>query len=92
MVECWHRVREVPGSIPSQGPHRTKDIIKMVPGTCLALNIKKGNTGSFSMIKIGLMLWIKSGIENPLKSEVIGCCGGDEKKRNDHAKPTKVER
>ena len=51
----------------------------MVPGTCLALNIKKGNTGSFSMIKIGLMLWIKSGIENPLKSEVIGCCGGDEK-------------
>ena len=31
------------------------------------------------MIKIGLMLWIKSGIENPLKSEVIGCCGGDEK-------------
>ena len=25
------------------------------------------------------MLWIKSGIENPLKSEVIGRCGGDEK-------------
>ena len=23
------------------------------------------------------MLWIKSGIENPLKSEVIGRCGGD---------------
>ena len=20
VVECWHRVREVPGSIPSQGP------------------------------------------------------------------------
>jgi len=28
---------------------------------------------------------------NPLKSEVIGCCGGDEK-TNDHAEPTKVER
>ena len=25
------------------------------------------------------MLWIKSGIENPSKSEVIGHCGGDEK-------------
>jgi len=25
------------------------------------------------------MYWIKSGIENPSKSEVIGRCGGDEK-------------
>ena len=25
------------------------------------------------------MWWIKSGIENPSKSEVIGCCGWDEK-------------
>jgi len=33
---------------------------------------------------------MKSGIENPLKSEVIGRCGGDEK-TNDHAEPTKVE-
>ena len=31
IVECWLRVREVPGSIPSQGPRHTKDIIKMVP-------------------------------------------------------------
>ena len=30
-VECWLRVREVPGSIPSQGPLHNKDIIKMVP-------------------------------------------------------------
>ena len=37
------------------------------------------------------MLWIKSWIENPSKSEVIGRCGGDEK-TNDHAEPTKVER
>ena len=28
---------------------------------------------------------------NTLKSEVIGRCGGDEK-RNDHAEPTQVER
>ena len=31
VVECWHRVREVMGSIPSQGPRHTKDVIKMVP-------------------------------------------------------------
>ena len=27
------------------------------------------------------MLWIKSGIENRSRSEVIGSCGGDEKNR-----------
>ena len=27
------------------------------------------------------MLWIKSGMENPSKSEVIGRCGGDEQNR-----------
>ena len=31
VVECWLLVREVPGSIPSQGPRYTKDVIKMVP-------------------------------------------------------------
>ena len=31
VVECWLRVREVPGSIPSHGPRPTKDVIKMVP-------------------------------------------------------------
>ena len=34
----------------------------------------------------------KSGRENLSKSEVIGRCGGDKKKTNDHAEPTKVER
>ena len=29
---------------------------------------------------------------NPSKSEVIGRCGADEKKTNDHTEPTKVER
>ena len=33
------------------------------------------------------MKWIKSGIENPSKSEIIGPCGGEEK-----TEPTKVER
>ena len=31
VVECWLRVRDVPGSIRSQGPSHTKDVIKMVP-------------------------------------------------------------
>ena len=35
VVECWHRVREVPGSIRSQGLRHTKDVIKMVPGSSL---------------------------------------------------------
>ena len=44
-------------------------------------------------IKIGnLMLWIKSGIENPSKSEVIGRCGGDEKKRMTMQNRQKVDR
>ena len=34
---------------------------------------------------------MKSGIENPSKSEVIGSVAGM-KKPNDHAEPTKVER
>ena len=43
VVECWLHVREVPGSIPIQGPRHTKDVIKMVPVVpCLALNIQKG--------------------------------------------------
>ena len=42
-IECWHQVREVQGSIPSQGPRHTKHVIKMVQEfPCLALNIKKG--------------------------------------------------
>ena len=44
LLECWLRVREVMGSILSQGQCHTKDVMKMVP--CLALNIEKGNTGS----------------------------------------------
>ena len=31
VVECWLRVREVPGSIPNQVPRHTKDVLKMVP-------------------------------------------------------------
>ena len=31
VIECWIRVREVPGSIPSQGPRLTKHVIKVVP-------------------------------------------------------------
>ena len=42
VVECWLRVREVPGSIPSQGPRHTKDVINWYQCfPCLALNIKR---------------------------------------------------
>ena len=54
VVECWLRVREVPRSIPSQGPRHTKDVIKMVPVVPLfSTEHLKGNTGSFSRIKTG---------------------------------------
>ena len=39
-LECWLRVREVPGSIPSRGPRHKN-------GT------SSSNTGSFSRIKMG---------------------------------------
>ena len=44
VVECWLRVQEVPGSIPSQGPRHIKDVTKMVTVVTfiLALNIQKG--------------------------------------------------
>ena len=43
VVECWLQVREVPGSIPSQGQRHTKDVIKMVPVVSLfSTQYKKG--------------------------------------------------
>ena len=49
-----YHTSEVPGSIPRQGPRDTKDVIKMVPVVRLfGTQHQKGNTGSFSRIKIG---------------------------------------
>ena len=81
VVECWLRVREVPGSIPSQRPRHTKDVIKMVPvvpllstqqwrGKILALS-QELRWENNDMDKI----WDR----NLSKSEVIGRCGGGEK-------------
>ena len=55
MVKGGFQVREVPGSIPSQGPRHTKDVIKMVPVVPLfsTEHSKREITGSFSRIKIG---------------------------------------
>ena len=54
VVECWLRVREVPASIPSQGPRHTKDVITMVPIVPLfSSQHLKGYTGSFSRITKG---------------------------------------
>ena len=76
-------MREVPGSIPCQGPRHTKDVIRMVPVVPLfSTEHSKGKKMALSQSLYA--------IENPSKSEVIGRCGGDEK-TNDHAELTKVE-
>ena len=61
---------EVPGSVPSQGPHHTKNVLKMVSVVPL-FNTQhlKESTGSVQRIKIGqknLMDKIRDG--NPWKS------------------------
>ena len=79
VVECWLRVREVPGSIPSQGPRHTKDVLKMVPVVPLfSTQHWKGKYWLFlenKDKKIMDKIWYR----NPSKSEVIGRCGGHEK-------------
>ena len=83
-------MREIPGSIPSQGPRHTKDVIKMVPIVPLFWHStsKREILALSEEKKIGQ----KIGDTNPSKSEVIGRCGGDWKKTNYHAEQTKVER
>ena len=71
-------MREVPGSIPSLGPRHIRDVLKMVPVSAQHL---KGNTSSFSRIRIRQKVMDKIWDGNPLKSEVIGRCGGDGKKK-----------
>ena len=79
VVECWLRVREVPGSIPSQEPRHTKDVIKMVPVVALfSTQHWKGKYWLFLKNKdkkIMDKIWYR----NPSKSEVIGRCCGHEK-------------
>ena len=74
--ECWLRVQEVPGSIPSQGPRHIKDVIKMVAVVSLfSTQHWKGKYWLFLKNKdkkIMDKIWYR----NPSKSEVIGCCGG----------------
>ena len=76
-------MREVTGSVPSQGLHHTKDVIKMVPVVPLfgtQYMFKKGKYWLFLKNKdrtknVMDKIWDR----NPSKSDVIGCCGGDEK-------------
>ena len=62
----------VPGSIPSLGPRHIRDVLKMVPVSAQHL---KGNTSSFSRIRIRQKVMDKIWDGNPLKSDVIGHCG-----------------
>ena len=42
VVECWHRVREVQDSIPSQGPCHIKDVMKNGTSSSLVLAVVAG--------------------------------------------------
>ena len=79
VVECWLQVREVLGSIPSQGPGHTKDVIKMVPAVPLFgtehLAFLKNEDRTKRTKNVMDKIWDR----NPSKSEVIGRCGWDEK-------------
>ena len=80
MVECWLRVREVPGSIPSQGPRHTKYVIEMVP--VVPLFSTEHSKGKILALSQELILRSRRSL-----AVVAGM-----KKPNDHAEPTKVER
>ena len=86
-------MREVPGSIPSQGRRQTKDVIKMVPVVHLfstQLRVKREILALSQEIRKENNVMDKIWYRNPSKLEVIGRCGED-KKRMTHAEPTKVE-
>ena len=78
VVDCWQRV---PGTLPSQGPRHTKDVIKMVPVVPLfgTQHWKREILALSQELrwdkKVMDTIWYK----NPSKSEVIGPCGEDEK-------------
>ena len=80
VVECWRRVREVAGSIPSHGPRHTKDVINMV--TVVPLFSTQHWEGKY---------WHRSGIEI-LRSRRSLAVVAAMKNTIDHAEPTKVER
>ena len=72
-------MREVPGSIPSQGLCHTKDVMKMVP-----VDLALSQELRWDKKKVMDKIWY----ENPSKSEVVVV---GMKKPNDHAELTKVE-
>ena len=66
VVEYWHRVREVPGSIPIQGPRHTEDVIKMVPVvplSCLSTEHSKGKYWLFRKINVMDKIWDRKSFE-----------------------------
>ena len=69
-------MREIPGSIPSQGPRHTNDVIKMVPVVPLFWH----STSKREILALSEEKKIGQKIcdTNPSKSEVIGRCGADE--------------
>ena len=85
-------MREVPGSIPSQGPRHIKDVIKMVP--VVPLFSTEHSNGKYWLFlknkdrKINVMdnIWDKKIRRSRSSLAVVAGM----KKTNDHAEPTKV--
>ena len=73
MEECWLRVREVPGSIPCQGPRHTKYVIQIVPVVPLfGTQYWKGKIMALSQeIRLENNVMDSIWYRNPSKSEVI---------------------
>ena len=77
VLECWLRVQEVQGSIPSQGPRHTKDVIKMVPVVPVFGTRHLKTLALYQELRWDKKVTDTIWYENPSKSEVIGPCGGD---------------
>jgi len=86
VVECWHPVREVPGSVKNRVIPNT--LYNGTSSSLVSTQHLKSNTGTLSRFKIGQTSNGYTLDGDSLKSEVDRC-GGDEKNTNDNAEPTK---
>ena len=86
VVECWHPVREVPGSVNNRVIPKT--LYNGASSSRVSTQHLKSNTGTLSRFKTGQTSNVHNLDGDSLKSEVDRC-GGDEKYTNDNAEPTK---
>jgi len=86
VVECWHPVREVPGSVKNRVIPNT--LYNGTSSSLVSTQHLKSNTGTLSRFKIGQTSNGYTLDGDSLKSEVDRC-GWDEKNTNGNAEPTK---